>query len=307
MVVVMDTAAMVPVLIGGKTHSGKTFRIKHYVIRGKLNMRSVRNLTLSLLAAILISGCSDSNTIATVGDRKITDEEFRAYLQFKRIPQQDQARVDRALDEYLQRIALAMAVEESGQLDNALIQAELEEFRNEMLISRHFEGHLRQAVDEQAVENYYTNHVEQYQSRSAHAAHILIRVDNRMSEAERQSKLTAAREAFSRLQAGEDFAELAKEYSEDKVSAEKGGDLGWLREGAVAPEFSEKLFSLETGEITEPFLTPFGFHIVKLTDGPRNITRSLEGVAGDIRYQLRNQVKQAETERLLNAIQVSVK
>jgi peptidyl-prolyl cis-trans isomerase C len=91
------------------------------------------------------------------------------------------------------------------------------------------------------------------------------------------------------------------------VSAQKGGDLGWLKEGSIDAKFSKILFGLEPAEISEPFETPFGFHIVKLADGPRIVKKPLEAVAGDIRYQLRNKAKQAELERLMKMAKIERK
>jgi len=267
-------------------------------------MKPNKKLLVGLAGMALLSACTDPDLIAQVGDKGITEPEFQAYLNLKRIPGQDEGQVERALESYLQREALARAIEKEGLVNREQVAAELADFRRQLLISRHFEQHLKDAVDEEAVATYYANHRDDYRSQSARAAHILIRVDTRMSESERDAKRTQAHELYSRLQAGEDFADLAKEHSEDKVSAQKGGELGWLQRGAVAPEFSEQLFELETGEISEPFLTAFGFHIVKLLEAPKTVTRPLEAVAGDIRYQLRNQVKQAETERLLDTIRV---
>lgn len=255
----------------------------------------------------LLFGCSGSDEIATVNGRKVTQSEFKAYLKFKRIPEQDSARVERVLDEYLKREALAAAIEESGKLDEDLVRVEFDEFRRQMLIGRYFEDYLRETVTDDGVRNYYASNAGQYEAKSIRAAHILLRVDPRMSEAERQAKLSTAHEAYSKLQTGAEFAEVAKTYSEDSVSAKKGGDLGWLREGAVAPEFSRRLFAMKPGEVSEPFLTPFGFHVVKMQEGPQVIKRPLEGVEGDIRYQLRNEAKTAETERLLESIKISRK
>ena len=270
-------------------------------------MKKTNIFSVILSVSVLLTGCGDGNAVATVDGRDITENEFKAYLKFKRIPEQDQARVDRALDEYIQRAALAAAIEESAALDADLIQAELEEFRRQMLIGRYFENHLKESVDDDAVRNYYTSNADEYQSERMHAAHILFRVNPQMAESERQAKLTSAHEAYSQLQKGEDFAEVAKNYSEDTVSAEKGGDLGWLAKGAVDPQFSEVLFGLEPGEASEPFLTPFGFHIVKAIEGPQVVKRPVEAVEGDIRYQLRNEAKVSETERLLNSIKIDRK
>jgi peptidyl-prolyl cis-trans isomerase C len=264
-------------------------------------------ITLSLM---WLTGCSDrqpADMLALLEGQPITAAQFQAYLKFKRIPEQDESRLDRVLDDYLQREALARAIEKASRLDVQLQQAELEEFRRQMLIGRYFESYLTDAVNDDSVRNFYSSHASQYEANSIQAAHILIRVDPRMSETERQAKLSAAHEAYSRVSGGEAFAEVARQVSEDSVSARKGGDLGWLREGAVDPEFSRRLFSMKPGEISEPFLTPFGFHVVKMLDGPQISKRPLEAVEGDIRYQLRNDAKQAETERLLKSVKLERK
>lgn len=255
-------------------------------------------------SAVFLVGCGDSNVVATVGGHDITKVEFNTYLKFKRVPLEDKARVDRALDEYVKRAALTAAIEKTKRLDADLNQAELEEFRRQMLIGRYFEEHLKQSVDDDSVNKYYANNAAQYESKSIHAAHILIRVDSKMSEAERQAKLSSAHQAYSRIQKGEDFGAVAKAFSEDTVSGQKGGDLGWLTEGSVDPEFSKKLFAMKPGELSEPFLTPFGFHIVKMIEGPQVLKKSVEAVQGEIRYQLRNQAKIDETERLLKSVKV---
>ncbi len=260
-----------------------------------------------VVLVVMVTACTDSDSLARVDGRDISRAEFEAYLAYKRIPLQDEQRVQRALDEYVRRAALVAAIENTERLDRQRLEAELEELRREMLISRYFDQYLHESVDDESVRNYYVNHAARYESRSVQAAHILLRLDNRMSEAERQAKLTAAHEAYSLIRAGGDFAEVAASHSEDRLSAERGGDLGWLREGAVDPEFSRRLFAMEVGEVSEPFLTPLGFHIVKVIEGPRTVTRPLEAVSGDIRYQLRNQAKLAETERLLESVRVSKK
>ena len=59
--------------------------------------------------------------------------------------------------------------------------------------------------------------------------------------------------------------------------------------------------------MSEPFETPFGFHVVKLIDGPKVVKRPFDAVAGDIRYQLRNKAKQAEIERLKGKVVIELK
>ena len=268
-------------------------------------------LTLSLLA-LGLAGCGDGNSekppqLAVVNDKPITKAEFAAYLKFKRAPAGDEKRRQMLLDQYLEREALASAIEKARLLDQALIAAELNEFRKEMLISRYFEKFLKDKVTDQAVQNYYNTHAADYEQRRAHGAHILIRTNKAMGETERKVKLTTAQEAYSMIRAGKDFGEIAREYSEDKVSAKKGGDLGWLKEGSIDARFSKTLFELERGAVSEPFETPFGFHVVKLVEGPKVVKRPLSAVAGDIRYQLRAKAKKAELERLVGEVKIEKK
>jgi peptidyl-prolyl cis-trans isomerase C len=270
---------------------------------------SIRYLLIVLLA-VSVMACQKSDQagdLAKVNDKSITQDQFDAYLKFKRVANQDQERRERLLDQYLEREALADVIENEKLLDQALIQAELNEFRKEMLISRYFEKFLKDKVTPQAVQNYYNTHAADYEQQMAQAAHILIRTNKKMSETERKAKLTTIQEAYSQIRAGKDFAAIAKDYSEDKVSAKKGGSLGWLKQGSVDPRFSKVLFSLQPGEVSEPFETPFGFHVVKLVEGPKVVKRPFNAVAGDIRYQLRAKAKKAEMERLVAKAKIEKK
>ncbi len=266
----------------------------------------IKNYSLVLLTLSVLVACSNDD-IATVNGKGISKTEFDAYLKFKRMPVKDNNRRATILEKYVEREAMASMIEKTTVLDSALIKAEQEEFRKEMLIGRYFEQFLRDKVSEQAVQNYYTSHEKDYEQSKAHVAHILFRTNVKMGDAEKKAKLTTAQEAYSKLQTGSDFAEVAKAYSEDKVSGKKGGDLGWLKQGAIDSKFSEKAFALEKGKITAPFETVFGYHIVKLLDGPAVVKRAFETVKGDIRYQLRNQAKDAELKRMMTESKIAFK
>lgn len=261
---------------------------------------------VAILACLLwLLACgSDSNEFAKVNGRKITKDQFNAYLKFKRIPETDTGRLNAVADEYLEREALSSVIEAEEKMDTPVIQAELNELKKEMLISRYFETFLKDAVSEQAVKNYYSAHAEEYEQKKAHVAHILIRTNKKMSETERQAKLTTAQEAYSKVRTGEDFAKVAEKYSEDKVSAKKGGDLGWMKEGSIGPVFSKTVFEMEPGTVSEPFETTFGFHVVKLLEEPKVVKQPFKSVEGNIRYQLRNKAKQAESERLMAKVKI---
>ena len=91
--------------------------------------------------------------------------------------------------------------------------------------------------------------------QEARARHIMVRTEEE------------AEEILKKLKQGEDFAELAKKYSLDRASAEKGGDLGWWREGEVIGPTARKIFSMKVGEISEPFKDPQGYyHIIEVLE-----------------------------------------
>ncbi|MGQ0428673.1 MAG: peptidylprolyl isomerase [Gammaproteobacteria bacterium] len=94
-----------------------------------------------------------------------------------------------------------------------------------------------------------------------HARHILMRPNEVQDDATTRQRLAAIRE---RILAGEDFAALASVTSEDPGSGSRGGDLGWNAPGTFDPQFEEVLVALEPEQISEPFRTQFGWHIVQL-------------------------------------------
>lgn len=242
--------------------------------------------------------------VAVVNGKAIPTEDFEAYLKYKNLKPKTDAQRQRMLDEFLRREALTRVISQQKGFDSAAVQAELDDQRREILINRYFDGQLNQAVDGNAIRSYYDNHQDEFAERKVHLAHILVRLNRTMNEQDRQVRLTKAREAYSKVHRGDDFAEVARQYSEDAVSAKKGGDLGWMREGAVDPAFSSKAFSLEPGQISEPFETPFGYHVLKVLEAPTVIRQPFEAVKGRIRHQLRNQAKEREVERLLSQIDV---
>jgi peptidyl-prolyl cis-trans isomerase SurA len=98
--------------------------------------------------------------------------------------------------------------------------------------------------------------------QQTHVRHILLRAREGLSEAEARDKLAKMRE---KIVAGTDFGDLAKQNSEDS-SASKGGDLGWVAPGDTVPEFEKVMDSLKAGEVSQPFQSPFGWHLVQVME-----------------------------------------
>lgn len=97
------------------------------------------------------------------------------------------------------------------------------------------------------------------------ASHILVKVGENAPEAERATARTRAEALLARARAGEDFATLARENSDDEGSARRDGDLGWNPRGRMVAPFDTAQFALQPGQITESLVeSQFGFHIIKL-------------------------------------------
>ena len=102
-----------------------------------------------------------------------------------------------------------------------------------------------------------------------------------------------AKEVMGKLDAGEDFAELAKEYSIDPGSKENGGELGFFGRGDMVPEFDEAAFSLAAGEISEPVKTDFGYHIIQVEEKKEAIEANYEDNKNEIKDILFDQKMQS--------------
>lgn len=126
------------------------------------------------------------------------------------------------------------------------------------------------------------------------ASHILVQVPEDADE----KVLAAAREKseklLQRIRAGESFEELAKEFSDDKVSAAEGGDLNFFGKGVMVPPFEEAVFALEKGQVSDLVRSQFGFHIIKLTDIRPGSKKSFEEVRSELVKQVQN--RKAEEE-----------
>lgn len=123
--------------------------------------------------------------------------------------------------------------------------------------------------------------------QQTHARHILIKVNEVVSEAEAKRKLQAVKE---RLDHGGDFAELARLYSQDG-SAPKGGDLGWLYPGDTVPEFERGMDALKVGEISQPIQSMFGWHLIQVLD------RRVQDVSDDRKRALaRNTLRERKSD-----------
>ncbi len=118
------------------------------------------------------------------------------------------------------------------------------------------------AVDETELEELYQAEIANL-SEQRRAAHILIEISADVSDEQARLK---AEQAIERINAGEEFASVASELSDDTGSAAQGGDLGFAVPGVYELEFEEALVALNQGQVSEPVRTDYGWHVIKLLD-----------------------------------------
>lgn len=112
-------------------------------------------------------------------------------------------------------------------------------------------------------------------------AHIMLKVPSNAPDNIKQSKKDTIFGIYEKLVAGADFAVMAEKYSEDRESGKRGGLMPWLSAGRIVKEYEDVAFSLkEPGDISEPFISPYGWHIVKLID--KRGVKPLDDIRRDI-------------------------
>ncbi len=115
-------------------------------------------------------------------------------------------------------------------------------------------------VDDESLQAMYQKEIANL-AEQRHAAHILIEVNAKTTDAQAKAKVE---EIQARLAKGEDFATLAKQFSQDPGSAKSGGDLGFAGEGVYDPAFEQALYALKQDQVSAPVKTQFGWHLIKL-------------------------------------------
>ena len=259
---------------------------------------------LTVAASIGLAACSnpgDEVVVSTnVGD--ITQEEF--YNSMKDIAGDQllqQVVVERILndkykvtDEEIEE-ELATVKEQYGEgYDAALAQSNLTE---EMLKTNIRFTLLQQKatedveVTDEEIQKYYDQ-----ASQELNARHILVEDE------------ATANEIIEKLNAGEDFAELAKEFSTDPGSGQQGGDLGWFTVGTMVPEFNDAAYALKVDEISKPVQTQHGFHIIQvqekravkdygtLEEKKEEIRESIVATKGDWNTTMAKLIKEAKID-----------
>ncbi|MFP4657141.1 MAG: SurA N-terminal domain-containing protein [Desulfonatronovibrionaceae bacterium] len=145
------------------------------------------------------------------------------------------------------------------------------------------------AITDQEVADYFAEHKDNFsEPEKVRARHILIELPEDAPERSVNKARDKLAKVKSRLAAGEDFADLAREYS-DGPSSVQGGDLGWFSRGSMVKPFEKAAFALKPGQVSDPVRTRFGLHLIKLEEHQPAGELSLEEAEDEIREEMARQ------------------
>jgi peptidyl-prolyl cis-trans isomerase D len=142
---------------------------------------------------------------------------------------------------------------------------------------------------------YYEQHKEEFRrEEQVRARHILFKLPQQAAAEEEARIRGEAETTLQRIRAGEDFATLASQLSEDPVSAQQGGDLGFFKRGEMVKSFEDTAFGLNPGVVSDPIRTDFGYHLIKVEEIQEAGYEPVEAV----RTELRTRLVREEAQRL---------
>jgi peptidyl-prolyl cis-trans isomerase C len=262
--------------------------------------------TILLLATLgaLCWGCGkkevgEEKVLARVGDEVITLKDFEEEM--NRMPPHVRRRMARVeekkkqLDRLIDSKLLLQEAERQGIADDPTIISQVEKYRSR-LVAQKLLGSVKKGVapvTDEDIQEHYNKKRALYQTRKQiKASHILLK-----DEAEAQKVLKKAKAP------GANFAALAKEFSQDRATKDRGGDLGYFSPGRMVRQFEEVAFALEKpGDISDIVKSPFGYHIIKLEDKKAAEPKTLAQVQGEIRRQLTSERQNEAQEAFLEEI-----
>ncbi|MGE7882170.1 peptidylprolyl isomerase PrsA [Bacillus sp. NPDC094077] len=213
----------------------------------------------ALISILMLSACGQKNgsaTVATATDSTITQSDFEKQLKdrygkdmlYEMMAQDVITKKYKVSDDDVNKEVQKAKNQYGDQFKTVLENNRLKDeadFKNQIRFKLAINEAIKKSVTEKDVKDHYKPEIQ--------ASHILVSDENEAKEIKKQ------------LDAGASFEELAKQESQDLLSKDKGGDLGYFVSGTMAPEFETAAYKLKVGEISNPVKSPNGYHIIKLT------------------------------------------
>jgi peptidyl-prolyl cis-trans isomerase SurA len=160
-------------------------------------------------------------------------------------------------------------------------------------------------VGDSEVQSYYDRHMKSANVQ-VRASHIFIAIPEDADNATVLEREKLAKSLLARAQGGEDFAKLAREYSEDAGTRAEGGDLGFIGRDILPKPMEELVFSMRVGDIRGPVRADRGFHVIKLVDKRAKDAKPFAEVQDDIRVRLRQREMERQTKIYLSDLRKKI-
>ena len=272
-------------------------------------------VTAAVMAAgfsFLLAACSsNSSTVATVNGQKITKADFDKKLESSPAGRGvlNQMIQGDLIDQYAKdnninptdaqvnaEVDKVKARYPNGQFEQIVRQQGLSDadlhniFREQLILQQAVTKNVPPITDAQIKAYFDRNHAMLDKPEQVRARHILV------------PDLKTADLVESKLKTGGDFAALAKQYSTDPASKDKGGELGWFGHGQMVKPFDEAAFSMKPGQISQPVKSPFGYHIIQLEEKRPPVKATLAGSKDQIKTMLEQQAMQSQIPAFLQSL-----
>lgn len=164
------------------------------------------------------------------------------------------------------------------------------------------------AVTADAGKKFYDENKARFrQDDSVHASHILIRTPENADAAAKAKAKSQADGLLAQITKGGDFAGLAKQFSQDPGSAPNGGDLGFFSKGQMVPAFEQAAFSLKPGQTSGVVETPFGYHIIRVSETKAGRDLTYDEVKGQIDEYLKQQIRDQKSQEFVDQLRAKGK
>ena len=211
--------------------------------------------------------------------------------------------VSAQLDQIRSQFPNEEAFEDALEQQNLTLQEIESDIAEQIIIEEILQGDVLAdaGVGEDAAREFYDENPELFETPpQIRASHILILTQG-MDDTEREEARSEIESIQAQLDEGADFAELAREYSQDGT-AEQGGDLGFFSQGQMVPEFEQAAFDLDVGEISDIVETQFGYHIIQKTDESEEGVQDFEEALPQIEQFLGQQEQQQLFEAYIDKL-----
>lgn len=245
----------------------------------------------------------NGDVIAKIGNKKITVSDLNRVISYydserqKAIEKHPQLK-EQVLRQMVHGIVVSERAKKEGFDKRPDVKENLEFFLNNVLAYEYLQKEVagKVTVSEDEMKTYYETNQDEFMTPEAvRARHILIRADRTASEEDKKK----AEDILKRIKAGEDFAKLASDLSDDPGSKPRGGDLGFFQRGRMVKPFEEAAFALKPGEVSGIVESPFGYHIIKVEEKKESALEPYDQVKENIHQKLLQDKRKSKVDEFI--------